>query len=140
VGPRPGTPAGTLISEATRHVLDAMRQHGARRLLLVSGLMVGPGKGMGPLRRLGLSLFRKMNGALYRDKLKAEELVLASNTEWIIVRPPLFGDIPPRSQFRMGMDLDVKMFSKMANRDVAAALLAALTDEKYVRKAVEVSY
>jgi len=139
VGPRPGTPAGTLISDATRHALDGMKQHGVRRILIVSGLMVGPGAGLGAFGRFALGLFRRLNGALFRDKLKADQMVMDSGLEWIIVRPPVFTDMPPAGKYRMGENLDVAMFKKMANRDVADAILAALTDAKYQRKILEVS-
>ncbi len=139
VGPRPGTPAGTLISDATRHVLEGMRQHGTRHLVYVSGLMVGEARGLSTLNRVGLSLFRLINRSLYLDKVKAERLVFDSNLPWTIVRPPLFGEVPPRGHYRLGVDLDVKLV-KMANRDVAAALLAALTEPQYAQKALELSY
>lgn len=139
VGPRPGTPAGTLISDATRHVLDGMNQQGVRRLVYVSGIMVGEARGMGALKRAALALFRLINRSLYLDKVKAERLVFASPLSWTIVRPPLFGEVPPRGNYRLDVDLDAKLV-KMANRDVGAALLAALTDAQYERKALELSY
>lgn len=139
VGPRPGTPPGTLISDATRYVLEGMRRHGVRRLVLVSGLMVGEGRGLSALQRLGLSLYRTMNRALYLDKVKAERLVQDSDLSWTIVRPPLFGEVEPRRQYRLGVDLDAKLV-KMANHDVATAVLAALTEAQYERKALELSY
>jgi putative NADH-flavin reductase len=139
VGPRPGTPPGTLISDATRAVLAGMKQHGAQRLVLVSGLMVGEARGMGLVGRLAVAFFRRLNHALYRDKLLAEQLVLASDCAWSIVRPPLFGEAAVRGTFRLGVDLDVKS-GKMANADVAAAVLAALTDATYTHKSLELSY
>ena len=138
VAPRPGTPVGTVTSDATRYVLDGIRQHGARRLVLVSGLMVGQTRGLSAVQRAGIAVFRLMHRSLYLDKVKAERLVLDSNVAWTIVRPPLFGDVPPRGSYRLGEDLDVKLV-KMANRDVADALLAALTEPRYERKVLELS-
>lgn len=138
VGPRPGTPAGTLISDAARHALEGSRQHGVRRLVFVSGLMVGEARGVSAVQRVAISLYRWMNRSLYLDKVKAEKSVLDSTVPWTIVRPPMFGDVPPRGQYRLGEDLDVKLV-KMSNRDVADALLAALTEPRYERKVLELS-
>ncbi|MFL5349526.1 MAG: NAD(P)-dependent oxidoreductase [Hyalangium sp.] len=139
VGPRPGTPPGTLTSDATRHVLEGMRQSGVRRLVYVSGVMVGEARGVSALKRAAIALFRLINRSLYLDKVKAERLVFDSPVSWTIVRPPLFGEVPPRGHYRLGEDLDVKLV-KMANQDVAASLLAALTNAQYERKALELSY
>ena len=69
----------------------------------------------------------------------AEQAVRESSGDWVIVRPPSFGAVAARGRFRIGVDLDVKL-SKMANADVADALLAALTDAEHTRKVVEISY
>jgi len=139
VGPSKGTPPGTLISGALRHILEGMRRHGVRRLVLTSGLMVGEARGAGIVQRLALRVFRRMNAALYRDKVLAEWLVRESDREWVIVRPPLFDLRAPRGAWRMGEDLDVKM-GTMSAADVAGALLQAVDEERFLRKAVELSY
>ncbi len=139
VGPRPGTPPGTLISGAVRHILAGMAQHEVRRFVFVSGLMQTDARHLGFFKRTGIKLFRALNRALYDDKVIAEQAVRASSGDWVIVRPPSFGAVTPRGRFRIGVDLDVKL-SKMANADVADALLAALTDAQHTRTVVEISY
>src|SRR5438876_5259898 len=69
VGPSRGAPAGTVISGAARHILEGMRRHGVRRLVFTSGLMVGEARGVGLVLRLGMAIFRRLDGALYRDKV-----------------------------------------------------------------------
>ena len=139
IGPRAGTPPGTLISDATRHVLAGMRQHGTQRILLVSGLMVGDASHLGVLARVGIALFRRLNGALYRDKIIAEKLVRESGLAFTIVRPPQFDDRAGRGTYRLGEKLDARL-TTMSSIDVAAALLHALVDEQVHGKALEVSY
>ena len=120
-------------------MLFRSKQHGVRRFVLASGLMVGAARGMNVLQRTGVAIFRAMNRALYRDKVLAENEVRGSAGEWVIVRPPVFGEVAARGTYRIGVDLDVKL-RKMSNADVAAALLSALTDDKHLRQAVEISY
>jgi putative NADH-flavin reductase len=137
VGPSRSTPAGEIISTATRNIISAMKQ--SERFVLTSGLMVGEARGAGLVQRLGIRAFRLFNLALYRDKLLAERLVRESGLPWVIVRPPVFDGRAPRGTFRMGEDLDVGMAS-MSAADVAGALLRAATDDSVLRKAVEISY
>ena len=137
IGPRPGTPPGTLISDATRFILAGLARHGGRRFVLTSGLMAG-GKGLGVFQRIGVAFFRAMNRALYEDKLVAEKLVMASDLDWSIVRPPLFGVAPARGTYRIAEDLDAS-FTKMSSADVAKSLLDVLADAKWRKKAVEIS-
>jgi uncharacterized protein YbjT (DUF2867 family) len=139
VGPRPGVPAGTLISSAARNIREGMIKHRVRRLVFESGLMVGEARGYGMLQRLGISIFRAINSALCNDKRIAERLVTESPFEWVIIRPPTFGEIPGRGTFRLDVDLDGKI-TKMANADVAAAMLQQATDSRFLSKAVELSY
>ncbi len=139
LGPRKGTPAGTLISDATRYIVEAMRRHNVRRLVLESGLMVGECRGMGAFGRGAVALFRKLNEALYCDKLAAEQLVMqAVDLDWVIVRPPMIKRVPARGRHRIGVDLDVGL-TAMAAGDVAEALLACAQGREHVGKAVEIS-
>ncbi len=71
VGPSRGVAAGTIISGAARNILDGMRRDGVRRLVFTSGLMVGEARGASALQRAALAIFRRVNGALYRDKASA---------------------------------------------------------------------
>lgn len=139
VGPRPGSPPGTLISATTRNIVQGMQRHAVRRLVHTSGLMVGAARGMNPLQRAAVSVYRAMNRALFLDKVVAEKLVTDSAAEWVIVRPPEFGDVPARGAHRLGVDLDVKL-TKMSSADVADALLAALLDDRHQRQILELSY
>src|SRR3954453_23327108 len=71
LGPSKGTPPGTLISEGIRNVLAAMSQHQVRRLVFESGLMVGDGSELALPARWTLAFFRRLNQALYEDKVRA---------------------------------------------------------------------
>ncbi len=139
VGPRPGVKPGTLISDTVHHVIGAMHAHGVRRFAFESGIMVGRARGMNSLHHVGIKLFRLLNPALYKDKVKAEAELSATDLEWVIVRPPGFKDLPPRGSYRLGEDLAGKL-TVMSSADVAAAMLEAVTDPKWICKALELSY
>jgi putative NADH-flavin reductase len=139
VGPRPGVAPGTLISDTVHHAIGAMRAHGVRRFAFESGLIAGQVRGMTFPRRIGVAIFRQLNRALYEDKVKAEAELRATDLDWVIVRPPGFGELVARGAYRLGEDLDGKL-TKMSATDVAAAMLDAATESKWIRKALELSY
>jgi len=139
VGPRPGVKPGTLISDTVHHTIVAMHAHGVRRFAFESGVMVGRQRGMNTLHHIGIKLFRLLNPGLYKDKVKAEAELSATDLEWVIVRPPGFKDLPPRGSYRLGEGLDGNL-SIMSSTDVAAAMLDAATDSRWIRKALELSY
>ncbi len=140
LGPAAGTPAGTLISDGTRHIIEGMRHGGVRRFVLASGLMVGPAAGMGPFKRLLISIFRLKHRALYLDKVRTEAAVRDSGLDWLIVRPPVLADLPARGRYRVGPDLDVRLMDKLAFGDAAGYMVRALTEDEFLRQAVELSY
>ena len=139
VGPRPNAKPGTLISDTVHHVIGAMRAQGVKRFSFESGLMVGGQRGMNGFQRFGIALYRAMNRALHDDKVKAETELRATDLEWVIVRPPAFGELPPKNAYRLGEDLNGKL-TKMASADVATAMLDSVTDSRWIRKALELSY
>ena len=139
IGPRAKQPPGTLISDATRNIIAGMKQHGGKRLVFTSGLIMADGQGIAWFRRIGIAIFRALNGALYRDKLIAEPLVKDSGLDWVTVRPPAIDGGKARGTYRIGEHLGIRLDTMSAN-DVAKALLDQVVDATYVHKAVEISY
>ena len=140
LGPSAGTRAGTLISTGASAIIEGMKSAGVRRLVFASGLMVGRAAGMGFFKRRLIGFFRLMNHALYVDKVRAEASVRTSGLDWIIVRPPVLADLPPRGGYRVGPDLDVRLMDKLAFADVADYMVRGLTEDEFLRREVELSY
>ena len=70
-----------------------------------------------------------------RSEWRDEELVRASNLDWVLVRPPLLTNGARRSRYRTGTDLPIKLFSSVSRADVAEFMLKQLTDDTYLRQA-----
>ena len=131
---------GGIREAGTRSVVDAMRETGVRRLVCQSTIGVGDSRG-------NLTLFWKyvMFGAVLRpafqDHIKQEEVVRASGLDWTIVRPGAFVDGPAGGAYRHGFDgQDRTTQLKISRADVAAFLLAQVTEDAYLRRAVSLSY
>jgi uncharacterized protein YbjT (DUF2867 family) len=83
LGPDQGSPP-TLCSEGTRNLMSAMQAQGVRRLVCITGALIGH-----PQQRLGW-LYRRMRarlGTSTQDRQLQERLVQDSGLDWTLVRP-----------------------------------------------------
>ena len=139
IGPAAGAPAGDLISVGVRNALEAMRQNGVRRFVFESGLMLG-GEGLARPKRWALALYRRLNRALYEDKVIAEQAIRASGLEWVIVRPPTLHHKPPRGRYEVGENLDVALSRGLSHGEVAEFMIQAVSDPRYLGRVLEIGY
>ncbi len=131
---------GTVRSEATRHIITAMKKLGIRRLICQSTLGVGNSRG-------NLNVLWKyiMFGLLlrqaYADHVRQEAHVKKSGLDWTIVRPGAFVDGELTGDYRHGFsgsDKTTKL--KISRSDVADFMLKQLFDPRYLHKTPGLSY
>ena len=131
---------GTIRSEGTRNIVQAMENAGVRRLVCQSTLGVGDSRG-------NLNFFWKyiMFGfflrQVYADHVSQENYVKQSHLDWTIVRPAGFTDGDRSGQYRHGFpgtDKTTKL--KISRADVADFMLKQLTDDTYLHKTPGLSY
>ena len=132
--------SGTVRSEATLNVIQAMQAHGVRRLICQSTLGAHES-----WSNLNFFWKRIMFGALlapvFRDHELQESLVRASGLDWTIVRPSAFTDAPVRGAFKEAVRPDDRALKlKIPRADVADFLRRQLHDASYLRRAVGISY
>jgi putative NADH-flavin reductase len=128
----------TLFSQSTHNLISAMNKHGVRRLVCISGIGAGESKGhVGFLYDRIMLPFVVKN--IYEDKNRQEEAIKQSDLEWVIVRPARLTDEAAKGEYRvyLGGSYTAKTISRA---DVAAFMLAQLTDETYVHKMPVISY
>ena len=140
IGPPVGQPPGDLISAGVKNILAGMAAHGVRRFVFESGIMVGEGRGLNFFFKFMMGIFRRMNHALYLDKVVAEAAIQATPIDWTIVRPVTLKEIPKVGNYKVGPDLALNLSKPMAQGDVAACLLAVTVGDKYVREIVETGH
>src|SRR6185295_4101194 len=87
-GPQSILSGTTLFSQATRILIEAMRESGVRRLLTVTGLGAGDSRGHGSFLYDAI-LFPLILKRVYDDKDVQEQMIKASGLEWTIARPGL---------------------------------------------------
>jgi putative NADH-flavin reductase len=137
LGTRSARPT-TLFSESTHNLISAMDKHGVRRLICISGIGVGDSKGhVGFLYDRIIRPFVVKN--VYEDKERQEEAIKQSDLDWVIVRPARLTDEPAKGEYRVYLGGSYTA-TKISRADVAAFMLAQLTDDTYVRKTPVISY
>lgn len=123
----------TLLSTATRALVEAMRGRAVRRLVCITGLGAGDSRGHGgPLfDRLILPVLLRN---VYRDKDRQEAVVRASGLDWVLVRPVVLSDEPARGAVRATTDLRGVHGGTVARADVARFVVEQLTSNAWLHK------
>jgi uncharacterized protein YbjT (DUF2867 family) len=140
-----GVPFGrqpvTVYSVGARNILAAMERHNIRRLVVVSSSAIDPkpypDAGFFFNRLLQPFVVNVLGKTVYEDMRRMEKLVRNSTVDWTIVRPSGLFDTELVSDYDLAEDHIGGRFT--ARTDLAAALLAQIDDERYVRKILAVT-
>lgn len=130
----------TVYSQGNANIMAAMHRHGVKRLVTVSSSVMDPtwrptgefffNNVMDPLfnRRLGRSA--------HEDMRRMEAVVRGSDLDWTIVRPSGLFDHPTVTRYRVAENVADGLFT--ARTDLAASMVAQLTDDRFVRQAMAI--
>lgn len=126
---------GTVRSVGTRHVIDAMEEHGLRRLVCQTTLGCGDS-----WANLNFFWKRVMFGGFIReafaDHEAQEAYVRASTLDWTLVRPAAFTDGGLSGAYRHGFPATTRDITlKIPRADVADFMLRQLGDDTYLQAA-----
>jgi putative NADH-flavin reductase len=129
-----------ILSEGTRHILDAMKKHGVRRVVCETALGVGDSAG-----RLGvyytLFVIPIILPFYWYDKGRQERNVRESSLEWVVVRPGQLTNGRKRGQYKHGPRVGNYLWSVSISRaDTADFMLNQTGETPYLRSAVSVCY
>jgi len=131
---------GTTLSDGTRNILGAMRNHGIRRLLVVSSIGAGDSRGQGTWWVLLYQ--RLMLKYVLWDKDRQEQEIRDSGLDWTIVRPPRLFDSDKQNADVVvwsGAQPQRKLSWGVTRATLAKVVLDALAGRRYVGEAVNVS-
>ncbi|MCC7111953.1 MAG: NAD(P)H-binding protein [Deltaproteobacteria bacterium] len=137
LGPRKGSPAD-LCTRGTRHILDAMRVNGVRRLVQVTGAMIGH-----PRERLGW-IYRfiesRVPAAALADRREQERLVVESGVAWTLLRPTRLTNGPARGTWRSAEQERIGAFASISRSDVAEQIAGAIDDDRTIGAKLTLQY
>ncbi|HEV2803519.1 MAG TPA: SDR family oxidoreductase [Chthoniobacterales bacterium] len=119
-------------SDGMRNILRAMAACDVPRLICETALGLGNTAG-----RLGLPgtffMVPMILPFYFWDKLRQEELIMASDRDWVIARPGVLKNGPARGEYRHGPDVGNYLWPVVIRRaDVANFMLKQLHDDTYL--------
>jgi len=132
-GPQSILSGTTLFSQATRILIEAMRESRVRRLLTVTGLGAGDSRGHGSFLYDAI-LFPLILKRVYDDKDVQEQMIKASGLEWTIARPGLLTSGPATGQARALVDPKDWRAGSISRADVADFLVREAFERRFVSK------
>ena len=137
-GPHPRSP-DIFCAAATRAVIAAMTATGRRRLLCVTGAMVGDA----PSRSLAMSwmagIYRRWRPQAARDRVEQEDAVTGSILDWTLIKPPRLTEGGPTARIAAGPDVPVGILSSISRADLATFMLDAIVDPAHLRQRIIVT-
>jgi putative NADH-flavin reductase len=129
----------TLFSASTANLVGAMKKHGVCRLVCVTGIGTGDSRGHGGfLYDRVLLPFVVRNQ--YEDKDRQEDIIKRSGLEWVIVRPARLTNEAATGEYQVFLSGDSYRATTISREDVAAFMLAQLTEDRYVHLTPVISY
>ncbi len=137
--PRPSSP-DVFCAQATQNIIDAMKAQAVRRLLCVTGAMIGDYPHLSWFMRWMKSTYQKQQPALALDRAGQEQRVEASGLDWTLVKPPRLSDGKTRGRIRSGEALNVGAMSSISRTDLARFILDQVDSREYVGKRVVIQY
>ena len=138
-GPRLGTP-DVFCAEAMRIIVEAMKRHGVRRLICLTGAMIGDyPQNRSPALRWMARAFAKRQPALAADRAEQERIARDSGLDWTLVKPARLTDGPRTGRVFVGPELRVGLLSKVSRSDLAEAILEEAGRPGFVGRAVFVA-
>jgi putative NADH-flavin reductase len=134
LGP-PGPGPTTILRDGARSTVEAMRDVGPRRLIVVSAAVLFD------LGFLGALLRRTLLKNVAEDSAEMERIVIASGLDWTIARPPRLTNGPFTGSYRAGNEHlpAPSALASISRADVAHFLLDELEQSTRVHHIVGVS-
>lgn len=131
-----GTPMD-VRSRGTKHVVAAMREHGVRRLVVLSSYGVGPTRDRLPLvTRL---VFALVLAPQIADTERQEQVVRASGLDWVLAQPVnLTDDVAPTGRAVASTTGD-QVTMRVTRDHVARFLAVAVADDTLIGHTVTLS-
>ncbi|MFZ2522978.1 MAG: NAD(P)-binding oxidoreductase, partial [Minisyncoccia bacterium] len=142
LGASPDMQADIVMEEGTRNIIDAMKKHGVKRIIVQSSYpMSGSPEGVAFLKQMGMGDEQiAMVQPVLDDKAKQEEAIRDSGLAYTIVRPLMLNDDPKTGKYRVGENLVIKVGDAISRADVADFMLKDLTENKFIGKTVTLAY
>jgi len=121
----------TLFSDATRILVDAMKEIGATRLICVTGFGAGDSAGRGGFFYQAFGRQGLLKRA-YDDKDIQEWIIRRSGLDWTIARPGILTDGPQTGRYQVLTDAREWRVGKISRANVADFLVQQIASDAHI--------
>jgi len=129
-----------LQTTGTEHIVGAMKKHGLRRIISLSGGGLPFEKDRPKFAdKLIRTIMKIAVSKVLNDAVRHAEVLKNSGLEWTIVRGPRLTDGPKRNQYRVGW-VGVDASTQISRADLADFILKQVEDRRFVGQMPFVSY
>lgn len=135
-GPRPPY-TNIFCEESTKTIIRAMEAAGVRRLICVTGAMIGdyPRNRSFAFKLLSFA-FRTKHPQGYEDRVKQEEIIKDSSLKWTIVKPPRLSMSEKSVPIQSGENIKIGLLSVLSRKTLAKFIIEEMLKPQYIKKAV----
>ena len=126
----------TVRAEGTANIIQAMKEHGIQRLLVVTAM--GTGESWNTLSMVNKLFYATLLKSSREDHEAQETAVKQSELDWTIIRPSGLTDEPRTGVYEVGENILAKT-SKIARADVADLIVKELEHNELIHKAVTIT-
>lgn len=129
-----------LQTRAAENIVAAMKKHGVKRLVSLTGAGVrDPGDRPKLVDKVfGLAL-RVLQKAVLEDAARHAEVIKTSGLDWVIVRGPRLTEGPKKGEYRVGL-VGTNSGTQISRADLAEFLLKQVATDDHLRQMPVVSY
>lgn len=123
----------TLLSTATKALVEAMKAESVARLVCITGMGAGDSRGHGGFAFDNL-IFPLLLKNVYADKDRQEAIIRDSGLDWVLVRPTILNNKDARGSVRTLTDLSNFHGGSISRADVAKFLLDQLRSDTWLHR------
>ncbi len=136
-GPRPKA-RHVFTAKATKAIIEGMQAQGQRRLLCLTGAMIGDSAAnlSIPMRTLEFAIRRIGDEEQADDRAAQERVVRSSKLDWTLIKPPRLTDSTEATRVRAATDLTVGLRSRISRASLAAFLLDEIHEKRHIQQSV----
>lgn len=136
IGGKGNAKPNSLVSDATRILVNSMEKLEVKRLICMSNLGAGDSYNFQPwvFKKVILPYFMKWLKVIIDDKNIMEPIIMNSKLDWTILRFPNIVDKPPKIKITTSYD-GKKLKMSITNKDLAKFVVSQLEDDSLVHKA-----
>ncbi|MEJ3405740.1 SDR family oxidoreductase [Rathayibacter sp. YIM 133350] len=133
-GQVPGSPR-TLQTDGTRNIVEAMKRHGIRRIVTLSGggLRADGKDEPGIADHIIRFLLKTLSGHVLADAEGHLAVLRSSGLDWTVVRAPRLTEAPGKGSYRVGW-VGAGSSTKISRDDLAAFIMTQVEDTAFAQQ------